>query len=347
MVSLKVWNGSALKDPDMIIAKGSTDTLFEVNYVVVNNSSQTPVTVWQAISQTTRSTTTTFDTSQSTTTTFDTSNATTTTFSTSNSTTTTFNTSKSTTTSFNTSRSTTTSFNTSRSTTTSFNTSRSTTTSFNTSRSTSRTTSGSYTPYYVSVSTPYYGLFYYTTPYPVYWNETSTYTFQTPWSGNSGATFSYGGYTYQVSTSPPTGALMYGTMYKIRRYLGPYSTSYTTTFGTSRSTTTTFGTSRSTTTTFGTSRSTTTTFGTSKSTTTTFSTSNSTTTTFNTSSSTTTTFSTSNSTTTTFSTSTATDTTIFVRLTGTLGGATSTETEVASADATNVRYWDGDSWEED
>ena len=82
MVSLKVWNGSALKDPDMIIAKGSTDTLFEVNYVVVNNSSQNPVTVWQAISQTTRSTTTTFDTSQSTTTTFDTSNATTTTFST-------------------------------------------------------------------------------------------------------------------------------------------------------------------------------------------------------------------------------------------------------------------------
>ena len=117
MVSLKVWNGSALKDPDMIIAKGSTDTLFEVNYVVVNNSSQNPVTVWQAISQTTRSTTTTFDTSQSTTTTFDTSNATTTTFSTSNSTTTTFNTSRSTTTSFNTSRSTTTSFNTSRSTT--------------------------------------------------------------------------------------------------------------------------------------------------------------------------------------------------------------------------------------
>ena len=58
MVSLKVWNGSALKDPDMIIAKGSTDTLFEVNYVVVNNSSQNPVTVWQAISQTTRSTTT-------------------------------------------------------------------------------------------------------------------------------------------------------------------------------------------------------------------------------------------------------------------------------------------------
>ena len=100
MVSLKVWNGSALKDPDMIIAKGSTDTLFEVNYVVVNNSSQNPVTVWQAISQTTRSTTTTFDTSQSTTTTFDTSNATTTTFSTSNSTTTTFNTSRSTTTSF-------------------------------------------------------------------------------------------------------------------------------------------------------------------------------------------------------------------------------------------------------
>ena len=157
MVSLKVWNGSALKDPDMIIAKGSTDTLFEVNYVVVNNSSQNPVTVWQAISQTTRSTTTTFDTSQSTTTTFDTSNATTTTFSTSNSTTTTFNTS----------RSTTTSFNTSRSTTTSFNTSRSTTTSFNTSRSTSRNTSGSYTPYYVQAYAPYYGLVA-ISPYPVF-----------------------------------------------------------------------------------------------------------------------------------------------------------------------------------
>ena len=345
MVSLKVWNGSALKDPDMIIAKGSTDTLFEVNYVVVNNSSQNPVTVWQAISQTTRSTTTTFDTSQSTTTTFDTSNATTTTFSTSNSTTTTFNTSKSTTTSFNTSRSTTTSFNTSRSTTTSFNTSRSTTTSFNTSRSTSRTTSGSYTPYYVSVAPPYYGLYNLMAPYSVFWNSASAIFTVSSWS--NGSTFTNGGYTYQVSTSPPFGALMYGTMYKIRRYLGPYTTSYTTTFGTSRSTTTTFGTSRSTTTTFGTSRSTTTTFGTSKSTTTTFSTSNSTTTTFDTSNSTTTTFSTSNSTTTTFSTSTATDTTIFVRLTGTLGAATSTETEVASADATNVRYWDGDSWEED
>ena len=343
MVSLKVWNGSALKDPDMIIAKGSTDTLFEVNYVVVNNSSQNPVTVWQAISQTTRSTTTTFNTSNATTTTFDTSNATTTTFSTSKSTTTSFNTSRSTTTSFNTSRSTTTSFNTSR--TTSFNTSRSTTTSFNTSRSTSRTTSGSYGPYFVSNVAPYYGLYNLgASPYPVYYN-TATPLFTTPWSGASGATFTNGSYTYQVSTAAPTSGIMYGTLYKIRRRLSPYNTSFTTTFGTSRSTTTTFGTSR--TTTFGTSRSTTTTFGTSRSTTTTFGTSNSTTTTFNTSNSTTTTFSTSNSTTTTFSTSNATDTTIFVRLTGTLGGATSTETEVASADATNVRYWDGDSWEED
>lgn len=342
MVSLKVWNGSALKDPDMIIAKGSTDTLFEVNYVVVNNSSQNPVTVWQAISQTTRSTTTTFNTSNATTTTFDTSNATTTTFSTSKSTTTSFNTTRSTTTSFNTSRSTTTSFNTSRS--TSFNTSRSTTTSFNTSRTTSRTTNGSYGPYFVSSVPPYYGLFDLgASPYPVYYNSASA-LFTTP-SYSNGSTFTNGGYTYQVSTSAPVGAIMYGSLYKVRRYLGPYSTSYTTTFGTSRSTTTTFGTSR--TTTFGTSRSTTTTFGTSKSTTTTFGTSNSTTTTFNTSNSTTTTFSTTNSTTTTFSTSNATDTTIFVRLTGTLGGATSTETEVASADATNVRYWDGDSWEED
>ena len=346
MVSLKVWNGSALKDPDMIIAKGSTDTLFEVNYVVVNNSSQNPVTVWQAISQTTRSTTTTFDTSQSTTTTFDTSNATTTTFSTSNSTTTTFNTSNSTTTSFNTTRSTTTSFNTSRSTTTSFNTSRSTTTSFNTSRSTSRTTNGSYTPYYVSAVAPYYGLTA-VYPYPTFWNSTSAIFMWTSWNGSSGATISNAGYTYQVSTSPPIGGLMYTTLYKVRRYLGPYSTSYTTTFGTSKSTTTTFGTSRSTTTTFGTSNSTTTTFGTSNSTTTTFSTNNSTTTTFDTTNSTTTTFSTNNATTTTFSTNNATDTTIFVRLTGTVGGATSTETEVASADATNVRYWDGDSWEED
>jgi len=302
VVSLKVWNGSALKDPDMIIAKGSTDTLFEVNYVVVNNSSQNPVTVWQAISQTTRSTTTTFDTSQSTTTTFDTSNATTTTFSTSNSTTT--------------------SFNTTRSTTTSFNTSRSTTTSFNTSRTTSRTTQGSYGPYYAGGS-PLYGWLLYN----VYWNGTSIYSVP-----NTGPTIpvpgshTTGGYTYEWSTSVAV-PIIYVSYYGVRRRNNAQSTSFTTTFGTSRSTTTTFGTSGSTTTTFGTSKSTTTTF--------------------NTSQSTTTTFSTSNSTTTTFSTNNATDTTIFVRLTGTLGGATSTETEVASADATNVRYWDGDSWEED
>ncbi len=301
MVSLKVWNGSALKDPDMIIAKGSTDTLFEVNYVVVNNSSQNPVTVWQAISQTTRSTTTTFDTSQSTTTTFDTSNATTTTFSTSNATTT--------------------SFNTTRSTTTSFNTSRSTTTSFNTSRTTSRNTTGAYTPYYVSNVAPFYGVVYGN----IWWNGTLVYQ-QTNAALPAPGSLSTGGYTYNWDT---TGAstIMYIPLYRVRRRLNSVSTSFTTTFGTSRSTTTTFGTSKSTTTTFGTS--------------------GSTTTTFNTTNSTTTTFSTSNSTTTTFSTNTATDTTIFVRLTGTLGGATSTETEVASADATNVRYWDGDSWEED
>ena len=303
MVSLKVWNGSALKDPDMIIAKGSTDTLFEVNYVVVNNSSQNPVTVWQAISQTTRSTTTTFDTSQSTTTTFDTSNATTTTFSTSNATTTTFGTN--------------------RATTTSFNTSRSTTTSFNTSRTTSRNTQGSYGPYYAGGS-PIYGWLLYN----VWWNGTSIYS--VPTSGPQvpiPGSHTTGGYTYEWSTSAPAVPIIYVSYYGVRRRNNAQSTSFTTTFGTSRSTTTTFGTS--------------------KTTATVFSTSNSTTTTFNTSQSTTTTFSTSNSTTTTFSTNTATDTTIFVRLTGTLGGATSTETEVASADATNVRYWDGDSWEED
>lgn len=321
MVSLKVWNGSALKDPDMIIAKGSTDTLFEVNYVVVNNSSQNPVTVWQAISQTTRSTTTTFDTSQSTTTTFDTSNATTTTFSTSNATTT----------SFNTTRSTTTSFNTSRSTTTSFNTSRSTTTSFNTSRTTSRNTTGAFTPYYLSPNAPLYGVILFN----LWWNGVLVYT-TNPISFPVPGSVTTGGYYYEWNNSASV-ALMYTTMYQVRRRASSVSTSFTTTFGTSRSTTTTFGTSKSTTTTFGTSKSTTTTFGTS----------NSTTTTFNTSQSTTTTFSTSNSTTTTFSTNNATDTAIFVRLTGTLGGATSTETEVASADATNVRYWDGDSWEED
>lgn len=302
MVSLKVWNGSALKDPDMIIAKGNTDTLFEVNYVVVNNSSQNPVTVWQAISQTTRSTTTTFDTSQSTTTTFDTSNATTTTFSTSNATTTTFGTN--------------------RATTTSFNTSRSTTTSFNTSRTTSRNTQGSYGPYYAGGS-PIYGWL----SYNVWWNGTAilTYPAPGPFIPVPGS-HTTGGYTYEWNTSVAV-PIIYVAYYGVRRRNNAQSTSFTTTFGTSRSTTTTFGTS--------------------KTTATVFSTSNSTTTTFNTSQSTTTTFSTSNSTTTTFSTNNATDTTIFVRLTGTLGGATSTETEVASADATNVRYWDGDSWEED
>jgi len=302
VVSLKVWSGSALKDPDMIIAKGNADTLFEVNYVVVNNSSQNPVTVWQAISQTTRSTTTTFDTSLSTTTTFDTSNATTTTFSTSNATTTSFNTSKST--------------------TTSFNTSRSTTTSFNTSRTTSRTTQGSYGPYYAGGS-PIYGWL----SYNIWWNGTAILTYPSPGPFIPvPGSHTTGGYTYEWNTSVAV-PIIYVAYYGVRRRNNAQSTSFTTTFGTSRSTTTTFGTSRSTTTTFGTSKSTTTTF--------------------NTSQSTTTTISTSNSTTTTFSTNNATDTTIFVRLTGTLGGATSTETEVASADATNVRYWDGDSWEED
>ena len=84
MTDLKVNHNGTLKTPERVFTKGYSGTLYQVNYVVANNASQSPVTVWNAVFTTARSTTTTFDTNRSTATAF------TTTFSTTGSTTTTF-----------------------------------------------------------------------------------------------------------------------------------------------------------------------------------------------------------------------------------------------------------------
>ena len=144
------------------------------------------------------------------------------------------------------------------------------------------------------------------------------------------------GYTYnrgtlQLTSGPDKfGVTVY--YYQIRRRVTSTTTSFTTSFNTSKSTTTSYNTSRSTTTTFGTSGSTTTTFDTAVGTSAT--TSQDTTTTFSTS------FDTSN--TTSQDTTTSNATTVYERVT-----ATGAETEVSSAGAHNIRYWDGSQWTED
>ena len=153
MADLKVNDGGTVKTPERIFTVGASNTLYQVNYVVANNASQTPVTVWDAIFATSR--TTTFDTSNTTSTSFTTTFATTrdTTQTTSTSFTTSFSTtastSASTTTTFQTGHQTTTTFNTSKSTTTSYST------SFATSRSTSRSTTGSWGSYQYSYPSTY------------------------------------------------------------------------------------------------------------------------------------------------------------------------------------------------
>ena len=341
MADLKVNDGGTVKTPERIFTVGASNTLYQVNYVVANNASQTPVTVWDAIFTTSR--TTTFNTSNTTVTSFNTTFATTrnTTQTTSTSFATGFNTSRSTsrstTTTFGTSR--TTSFNTSRNTTTSYGTSY--TTNFNTSRGTSRSTTGGWTGYTYSSATNWFVSV-----------GTGGSSGQVNWGGTqqgvvtgSQTLAQFGSYQYQrgsvYSSSYDSKLNITVTYYYIRRRYNT-TTSFTTTFGTSRGTSRT--TSKSTTTSFATSR--TTSFNTSRSTTTTFNTaigtsattSQNTTTTFSTSFNTTNT--TSQNTTTTFSTNN--NTTVFERVT-----ATGAETEVSSAGAHNIRYWDGSQWTEE
>ena len=156
MADLKVNDGGTVKTPERIFTVGASNTLYQVNYVVANNASQTPVTVWDAIYTTIR--TTTFNTSNTTLTSFVTTFATTrdTTQTTTTSFTTSFDTSQSTTTTFSTSANTTTTFSTSKNTTTSFNTSRSTTTTYNTSRTTTRSTTAAFSAYYYNASNNYW-----------------------------------------------------------------------------------------------------------------------------------------------------------------------------------------------
>lgn len=339
MADLKVNDGGTVKTPERIFTVGASNTLYQVNYVVANNASQTPVTVWDAIFATSR--TTTFNTSTSFITTFATTRDTTQTTSTSFATgfNTSQSTSKSTTTTFSTSRST--SFNTSRSTTTSY------TTNYNTSRGTSRSTTGSYTGYSYSGTVPNY--IWQTSinsagqvTLEVKWNHVQTFyvfssstgylTTTTVQGNTSGQTnYQYNRGPLQSTVGPLKGVTT--NSFSVRRRFNG-TTSFTTTFGTSR------GTSRSTTTTFGTSR--TTSFNTSRSTTTTFNTAVGTSAT--TSRDTTTTFSTSFDTTNTTSQLTATSnaTTVYERVT-----ATGAETEVSSAGAHNIRYWDGSQWTEE
>ena len=53
MADLKVNDGGTVKTPERIFVVGASNTLFQVNYVIANNASQTPVTVWDAIFTTT------------------------------------------------------------------------------------------------------------------------------------------------------------------------------------------------------------------------------------------------------------------------------------------------------
>lgn len=297
-MTLKVNHAGTVKEPERIFAKGESGTIYQVNYVLVNNSSNVPTTAWNAVYTTSRDTATTraTDTTNSTsfTTTFDTSSSTSnaTTNSTSNATTTSFN--------------------------TSFTTSY--TTSFSTSRSTSRSTTGSYTSYQYRTSAPTYYWTRYTsgTLDNAYWNGGQIASLMAAGTTETVA----GGYRYQRGPQQATlSDKIMGTYYRHsirRRFEG--TTTYNTSFTTSRSTskTTSNTTSASTTTTFNTSF--TTAFGTTAST------------------SNTTSRDTTVSTTTTFDTAT----TVYERLT-----ATGAETEVASGDAHNIRYWDGTQWTEE
>ncbi len=343
MADLKVNDGGTAKTPERIFTVGASNTLYQVNYVIANNASQTPVTVWDAIFQTNR--TTTFDTSATTQTSFattfatqrDTSQTTVTSFSTS------FDTSQSTTTTFSTSRNTTTTFGTSKSTTTTFGTSRSTTTTFGTSRGTSRSTTGAYTAYQYNVNSYYWSTFVFGS---IRWNN-SDITLHNLGIATTTTTFSIGGYDYQRGTyvqSITTGSgksTATTAYYRVRRRLATYTTSFTTSFNTSRATTTSFNTSRSTTTAYNTSRQTATSFNTSAATDTALGTSS------NTSADTQTTFVTSFDTSNVTSQDTLTtastnrQTTIFERVT-----ATGQDTEVSSAGAHNIRHWDGSQWTE-
>lgn len=320
MADLKVNDGGTAKTPERIFTVGANNTLFQVNYVIANNASQTPVTVWDAIFTTSR--TTSFTTSTSFTTTFSTTGGTTQTTTTSFATS--FDTSQST------SASTTTSFNTSQSTTTTFSTSKNTTTTFGTSNTTSRSTTGAYTAYQYNVSTYYWrvGIF-----SGIRWNNVQITTS----ASASATTYTSGGYDYQrgsfvanITQGSGKSAFTYA-YYQIRRRASSVTTSFTTSFNTSRSTVEYFNTSRSTTTTFGTSNTTTTTFDTALGTSDT--TTADTTTAFDTS------FDTTN--TTSRDTTTSNATTVFERVT-----ATGAETEVSSAGAHNIRHWDGSQWTE-
>jgi len=192
--------------------------------------------------------------------------------------TTTFNTSQSTTTTFSTSKSTTTTFNTTRSTTTTFNTSQSTTTTFNTSKTTSRSTSGTYYP--AANETPANFRWIRYAGNAINQSHLMWAGVDVGAGGNAANPINLGGYTYyrgNLMSDPANqgsccGGINYN-YYNIAYRQGTSTTSFTTTYSTTRSTTTTFSTSRSTTTTFSTSQSTTTTFNTTRSTTTTFSTS--------------------------------------------------------------------------
>ena len=180
------------------------------------------------------------------------------------------------TTTFNTSQSTTTTFSTSRSTTTTFSTSRSTTTTNSTSRGTTRTTqvtqnTGQSNAANTGVSqwVKYGGQLNQVSLN--WWNGNANTGYQH--NSSNVTSFSSGGYTFhrgnQWTNGDYNGSCCGGTNYNyfnVAYRTSGVTTSYTTTFNTSKSTTTTFNTSKSTTTTFNTSRSTTTNFSTSRAT---------------------------------------------------------------------------------
>ena len=64
MSTLKINDSGTIKEPTQIFAKGYSGTLYGVNYVIVNNSG-TLNTVWNAIYNTSRDTTTSFSTTTS------------------------------------------------------------------------------------------------------------------------------------------------------------------------------------------------------------------------------------------------------------------------------------------
>ena len=58
-MALKVNHAGTVKEPERIFAKGDSGTIFQVNYVLVNNASNVPTTAWTAIYTTSRDTATT------------------------------------------------------------------------------------------------------------------------------------------------------------------------------------------------------------------------------------------------------------------------------------------------